>query len=175
MVGDNTYFPLMAWTKRTGGQNATTAARTGEGIFSNGDIINLNDRLVPVDTLLGAEGVFESDVFETDVFVGTSSSNGENIPLIIRTGLQDFDTNGYKFQNSEAIEMESTQTSQTLTIKHSNETADDFDTGSTIDTSLTRKEIYAGGRFIQRNYQLEYSGDEQIYIEALDLDIEKGV
>lgn len=174
-LGDHDYFPLMAWTKRVGGQNASVSARTGEGIFHNGDILNINDKLSPIDTLLGADGVFEDGVFEADVFVGTSESNGENIDLKVRTGLLDGETSAYKFQNRETVEMENTVNSQTLTIKHSDESSNDFDAGNTVDTSNTRKEVHAGGRFMKRNYQLEYSGDEQIYIEALDIDLSIGL
>jgi len=70
--------------------------------------------------------------------------------------------------------MENTAFSQTLTIKHSDEFTDDFDTGSTIDTALDRKEIHQGGRFMKRNFQIEYAGDEQFFIESLDLDLSVG-
>lgn len=174
-LGDHTLFPLMGWSKRTGGQNATKAARTGEGIFHNGDILSINDKLVPIDTLLGAQGVFEDGVFEIDVFVGTADSNGENIDLKIRTGLFDGETSAYKFQNRETIEMENTTNPQTMTIKHSDESSNNFDSGNAVDVSVDRKEVSAGGRFMKRNYQLEYSGDEQIYLESLDIDVEAGM
>ena len=168
-----TTFPLMAWTKRTGGQNATVSARTGEGIFSNGDIIDINDRLVPIDTLLGSS-VYASGVYEAGVYL-ESEGYGNNIDLLIRTGLQDGDISGWKFQNKEVVVMENTETSQTLTIKHSDEASNNFNSGRTIDTSNTRKEIHQGGRFMKRSYQLEYSGDEQIFIEELELDLSGGL
>lgn len=168
-------FPLMAWTRRTGGQNATVSARTGQGIFSNGDIVSINDKLIPIDTILGAQGVFESGVFETDVFAGTSSSNGLNIPITIRTGLIDGETSAYKFQNKETVEMENTPNTQTLTIKHSDESSNNFDTGNTVDTTDDRKDVHGGGRFMKRNFQLEYGGDEQIYLESLDVELEAGL
>lgn len=178
LANGHAFFPLMAWTKRTGGQNAATRARTGEGIMFNGDIISINDKLVPVDTVLGSS-VYESGVYEDDVYSGTSDV-GTNIPMIVRTGLQDGSTDpninsiAYKFQNKETIEMENTLNSQTLTIKHSDEISNNFDSGNTVDTSDDRKDIYQGGRFMKRNYQLEYSGNEQIYLEALDLDLSIG-
>jgi len=174
-VNGHTTFPLMAWTKRTGGQNATIAARTGEGILYNGDIISINDNLIPVDTLLGNDGVFVTGVFEIDVFVGQTTNSGTNIPIKIRTGLQDGGTINYKFQSKETIVMESTATVQSLTIKHSDEEADNFDTGNVVDISLQRKEVYQGGRFIKRNYQLEFSGDEQIFIENVDVALQVGL
>lgn len=169
-----TTFPLMAWTKRTGGQNASLAARTGEGIFYNGDIINLSDNLVPVDTLLGAAGIYSDGVYENGVYASVADSVGSNIAAIIRTGLQDGDTSAYKFQSRETVDMQSTATSQTLTIKHSDEVSNSFNSGNTIDTSADRKDIFQGGRFIKRNYQLEYSGNEQIFLNKLDVDAEAG-
>jgi hypothetical protein len=166
----HTTFPLMAWTKRTGGQNATVSPRTGEGIFYNGDVINVNDRLIPVDTILASDGVYVTGVYEVDVYSGSGDSSGENIPVIIRTGLLDFDTSEYKFQNKLSVEMFNTASTQTLTVRHSNETIDDFNAGTTVDTSSSKKQIHQGGRFVKRNYQLEYSGDEQIYAEVLDVD-----
>ncbi len=168
-------FPLMSWTKRTGGQNATLSARTGEGILHNGDIININDNLVPIDTILGNNGVFEAGVFELDVFVNQTANNFSSIPITIRTGLQDFDTTKYKFQTDETVVMESTNDPQVLTVKHSDEVADNFDAGNTIDTSEDRKDIHQGGRFIKRNFQMEYSGTEQIFIERLDIEAEVGL
>lgn len=175
VVNSHTLFPVMAFTKRTGGHNATVAARTGEGIFYNGDIFNINDRLIPIDTLLGSDGVYADGVYEPDVYVGSVVSAGENIPITMRTGLLDFGFSGYKTQKAVNADMESTSATQTLTIKKSNEVTNSFDSGKTIDTSKARKEKRMGGRFIRRNYQAEYSGDEQIFITALDVELEKGL
>ena len=166
-------FPLVAFTKRTGGQNATEAARTGEGILYNGDIINIQDRLIPVDTLLGG-GVYEDGVYEVDIYAFTQDSR-LNIPITIRTGLVDGGIREYKFQNFEYIIMEKTKNLQTMTVKHSNESSVDFDSGIAIDVSQDRKEAWQGGRFMKRNYQLEYSGDEQIFMEEFHADLQGGV
>lgn len=173
-VAGHTYFPLIAGTKRTGGQNDTVRARTWEGIMYNGDIIAMNDKLVPIDTLLGSDGVFEVGVFEVDVFVATSSSVGTNISTIIRTGLWDAGSSEYKFQTRETVMMEDTPNTQTLTIRHSDEDSNNFNTGNTVDTSKTRKSVNRMSRFMKRNYQLEYSGDEQFFKEALDVEAELG-
>jgi len=172
LLNSNTTFPLFGWTKRTGGHNPTTAARTGEGIMFSGDIIELNDDFIPIDTVLGV-AIYEAGIYELDIY-STSSDVGTNIASAIRFGLIDGETSAYKFQNRETVEMENTAFSQTLTIKHSDEFTDDFDTGSTIDTALDRKEIYQGGRFMKRNFQIEYAGDEQFFIESLDLDLSVG-
>ncbi len=173
-VNGHSFFPIMAFTKRTGGQNATVSARTGEGIMSNGDIFNVNDKLIPVDTLLGSDGVVEEGVLEVDIVSGAASDVGTNIDLTVRTGMIDGGIRGFKFQNFEYVMMESTENSQTLTIKHSDEDSNNFGAGNTIDTSEVKKEIYQGGRFAKRNYQLEYSGNEQIFLEKFGADLEAG-
>ena len=167
-------FPLMAFTKRTGGQNATESARSGEGILFNGDIINVNDKLIPIDTVLGGDGVFEDGVFENDVFVSSASDVGSNIPITIRTGLIDGEIPGFKFENSFFLLGEKTASSQIMTVKVSNEEMDNFGAGREIDMSSVRKELYAGGRFNNRNYQLEYSGNEQIFLKGAGADVEGG-
>ena len=169
------YFPLMAFTKRTGGQNATVSARTGEGIMYNGDIINITDSLVPVDTVGGSAGVYADGVYEDDVYVGTSVATGENIPVIIRTGMQHGGTRKYKFQNSLSIITENLSSGKTMTVKMADEQNATFDTHGTIDLSQERKEIHQGGRFTKRNFQFEYTGDEQIYIDECELDLSGGL
>jgi len=124
IVNGHTLFPLMAWTKRTGGQNATTRARTGEGIMYNGDIISINDKLAPQDTIL-ATGILVSGILEDDILASSLSSTS-TIPLTIRTGIQDFGTQNWKFQGRMRPTMEYTSSSQTMTIKHSNEKSNSF-------------------------------------------------
>lgn len=173
-LNSHSKFPLITWTRRTGGQNATTAARTGEGIFYNGDIITVKETLIPVDSALGTEGVYASGVYDIDVYSASTDDAGVNIPMKIRTGTQSFGTGKYKFQTKESVDVESTEASQTLRIRHSDGKSNDFNTGRTIDLSSNRKELYQGGRFIRRNYQLEYSGNEQIYINGFELEIGLG-
>ena len=150
------------------------AARAGEGIFYNGDIFNTNDRILPIDTLLASAGVYVDGVYEVDVYEGSASGVGTNISIVIRTGLIDGDTQATKFQASESIAMESTASSQIMRIRHSNEVSNNFNVGNTVDTLLTRKKISQGGSFIQRNYQLEYAGNEQVFIRSLDIDVGTG-
>ena len=172
-LSSNTTFPLISWTKRTGGQNETTAARTGEGLMFNGDIIELNDDFIPIDTVLGSS-IYEEGIYETDIY-SVSSDIGVNISSVIRFGLTDGGVSVYKFQNKESIVMESTSSPQTLTVKHSDELTSNFNGGQPIDTALDRKEIYQGGRFMKRNYQIEYSGNEQFFIEAIDVELSAGL
>lgn len=167
-------FPCMAFTKRTGGFNATAAARTGEGIMHNGDIFNINDNLVPIDTLLGSDGVYAADTYEVDIYVATSTSSGENISAIIRTGQQSFGTYTYKFENSLQLTMENLSAGETMTVKTSDNVNSNFITYGTLNLDQERKEIHVGGRFVKRNYQLEYSGAEQFFIDAMDVDVDGG-
>jgi len=174
-LNSQTTFPLIAWTRRTGGQNVTTAARTGEGLFANGDILTVKDNFIPIDSFLASGGVYDVGVYDVGLYAAGSSQSDSNIVMSGRTGLQDFGTSGYKFQNKEVATMLSTPSSQTLTIKHSDETSDSFGAGNTIDTSLDRKETHQGGRFMRRNYEFSYSGDEQAYLEDLDIDLMAGM
>ena len=174
-LNSHTTFPVMAWTKRTGGQSATLRARTGEGILYNGDVIAINDKLIPVDTSLASDGVYSDGVYDDDIYSTGASDVGTNISIVIRTGLQDGGTSAYKFQNRLTLNLESTDSTQTVTIKESDELADNFSTGNEIDISQMRKEIHQGGRFVKRNYQLEYNGSEQIFVEYLDVDVSVGL
>ena len=122
-VAGHTNFPLIAFTKRTGGQNATASARRGEGIFHNGDIINVNDKLIPVDTLLGADGVYEDGVYEDDIYVNSSLDSGVNIDVTIRTGHVGVNVPGYKFQRRLYLHMDTTSTTQWFRIKMADENA----------------------------------------------------
>lgn len=171
-LNNHTTFPLIGWTRRVGGQSDVSSARAGEGLLYNGDVIKINDRLRPIDTIQGE--VFIQSVFESDTFEELTDE-GTNISLVARTGLQDGGIVNYKFQSKETVPMESTEASQTLTVKHSDETTSNFDAGNTIDTSLTRKDIHQGGRFVKRSYQIEYSGDEQIFLESLDIELMAGM
>lgn len=175
-VNNHEFFPLMATTKRTGGQNATVSARTWEGILYNGDIVAMNDKLIPVDTLLGGDGVYASGVYEVDIYSASSSDVGTNISCKIRTGEQSGDIPGYKFQDSFFVMMESTTDSQTMDIKFADDGAafDAYIVDAEIDVSFPRKYAYAGGSFHRRNYEVSFSFDEQVFISGLGADIEGG-
>lgn len=173
-VNGHTLFPLMAFTKRTGGQNATESARSGEGILYNGDILTVTDKMIPVDTVGATDGVYDEGVYDVDTYVASSSDVGTNIEAAIRTGDVDGGVRGFKFQNFEFVMMDNTQNSQTLTISHADGASTEFTVAGTVDTSLDKKELYSGGRFAQRNYQLEYAGDEQFFMSGYGADLEAG-
>lgn len=173
VINGHTYFPMMAWTKRTGGHNATVAARYGEGIMANGDIFNLNEDLVPVDIVTGTD-VYASGVYESGVYV-SSGATSQNIEMQIRTGMTNAGISGYKFENALKLIMESTTTSQSIDVSVADESNDNFRNIGTIDPQYPRKEVHQGGRFVKRNHQFDYSGNEQIYIDGFDADISRGL
>lgn len=107
--------------------------------------------------------------------MAATADNVTNITAGVRTGLIDGGTSDYKFQSRETITAESTLLSQLLTIKHSDEVVDNFDAGEDVDMEDDRKVNNDCSRFMKRNYDLSYSGDEQIYLENLDVDLEKGL
>jgi len=174
-VNGNTVFPLMAWTKRTGGSSATASARIGEGIMANGDVITLGDNMIPLDTILGFTGYFEDDVFEEGYFSLTSPDNSSAIDLGIRTGDWDGDTNKLKFQHTAKPTIDETPTSQTMTLKWSTGAEQDgtFTDGRTMDTSR-RNIARRGGKFTKRNYQIDYSGADQLYVDDIEIDVTVG-
>jgi len=168
-----TTFPLVGWTRRTGG--ASTAARAGEGVLSNGDLITVNENMTPLDTVKGYTGYFESGYFLTGYFVESSPDVADNIELGIRTGQWGNGNNRNKVQNKLRPLMEETDTAQTLVIKWTKSGEHDvFTTGRDIDTSK-RQFARRGGRFTKRNYDLTYAGSEQIYLEGLEVDITEGI
>lgn len=174
-INNHTHFPLMAWTKRTGGFNATVSARAGEGILSNGDVITLGDNMIPLDTILGFTGYFEAGYITTTYFSLASPDTSTPIPINIRTGAYDGGTKKLKFQRAVKPNIDETVNPQDLLLQWSTSTEQDgtFTTGRMLDTSR-RDVARRGGKFTKRNYQLSYSGDEQLYIDDIELDVDLG-
>jgi hypothetical protein len=50
-----------------------------------------------------------------------------------------------------------------------------FNTGNTVDLADDRKEVHQCSRFMKRNYQLDFSGNEQVYLESIDVEVEAGL
>ena len=165
-VNSITQLPVVAWTKRYG-----STSQNGQGILANGDLVSINDNLSPVDTLLGYTYV-EGDYVETG-YVQSTTDVGTNIAFSVRTGMFDGGTNGYKIPESLRFVGNRTDTSQTLTVKWSDESNDNFNTGRTMDTSTGHK-VHRLGRFQRRNHDLSMTGDEQFYLEAIELPLRVG-
>ena len=158
----HTEFPLVSWSKRLG-----DTERYGEGILANGDLISINDDSVPNDSLLG--DTYIADDYIADGYYQEYTDSGTSIVMTSRLGMFDGGTNQYKFLSSVRPVCNKTPNTQTLTVKWADENNESFSAGRTIDTSLNGK-LTRLGRFQRRNHQIEYSGDEQIRIEAIEID-----
>lgn len=173
-INGNVHFPLIQWTKRTGGHNATASARAGEGIMANGDIITLGDNMRPLDTIAGFTGYFQTaaDYLPTSYFEQASPDTNIPISFIIRTGMYTGGTTLRKRQDWIKPIHDETDDSYTLTLRWTTSTEQDdvLTTGRALDTS---KQEFArqGGHFRRRNYQLEYAGNEQLYLEAMEVGV----
>jgi hypothetical protein len=165
-INDIVNLPLVAWTKRDG-----ITTQYGQGQLSNGDIINVNDNLNPQDTLLGA--LYVDDDYVLDGYVQATADTGTAIMLKARTGMYDGQSNKYKYAESLRFVGDKTPSSQTLTIKWADENNSSFNTGRSQDMSLNSKE-HRLGRFQRRNHQIEFSGTDDIWLEALELPVEVG-
>lgn len=174
-INGHAHFPLISWTRRTGGHNPSVSARVGEGILANGDVITLGDNMIPLDTILGFTGYFEDNYIVPTYYSLASPDTNEPIALNIRTGMWDGDTNKLKFQNYVKPTMDETSASYDLVLKWSTSTEQEgtFTTGRTLDTSK-RQYARRGGKFTRRNFNLYYAGDEQLYVHNLEIDVTVG-
>ncbi len=162
----NVNFPLIAWTKRDG-----VATQYGQGILSTGDMVQVNDDLIPTDTLLATDYV-EAGYVEIGYVVSTAAE-GLNIPLETRTGQYDGGTNRYKYPVSVRFVGDRTVAAQELNIQWSDEDNASFNTGRAQDMSINSKE-HRLGRFQRRNHNMSYDGDEAIWLEGLEMSLEVG-
>jgi len=165
-VNDIVNLPLVGWTKRDG-----ITTQFGQGILSNGDIININDSLNPQDTILASLYVLDDYVF--DGYVQATAATGTVIALKSRSGMYDGGTNKYKYPVSLRFVGDRTPSSQTLTLKWANENNSSFNSGRSQDMSINSKE-HRLGRFQRRNHQIEYSGTDDIWLEGLEMPLEVG-
>ena len=159
-------FPLMDWTTRQG-----STERFGEGVFSNGDLVSLNDNLIPQDTLLASTYVVTDYVVAGYVVDAGAATSG--IAMKSRLGMADIGSNKYKYPSELRHVADITSNSNTLTVKWADENNSSFNTGRSIDTSEYRKENQLG-RFRRRNHQIEYSATEVLRLEALEIDMNIG-
>ena len=165
-INDITKLPIVDWTKRRG-----PIARFGEGILSNGDLITLNDNMVPTDTILAAI-YMDTDYVDTG-YVLDSGASGTSITMKSRMGMTDNGTNLYKYPLSYRQVSDLTPNTQTLTLRWADESNASFTSGKSLDTSIYVK-AYRNGRFRRRNHELEYSGSDIIRIEAIEAEIPVG-
>ena len=159
-------LPLVGWTKRTG-----ASERFGEGVLANGDLISINDNLSPTDSILGS--TYVADGYVAVNYVTKTTTEGTPITMKARLGMFDGGTNGYKYPDNYRHVADRTEDSQTLILRWANENSASWNPDRTLDTSVYTK-VHQAGRFQRRNHELEYSGTEQIEIEAIEFDVEIG-
>ena len=165
-VGGLTKFPLVDFTKRLG-----VTSRYGEGVMSNGDMVTIDDTLVPGDSLLAA-GWVETAWVETG-WVSRAASSSTVIPVKSRLGQSDFGSTLEKYPLTYKLAADLTPNSQTLTLNWADENNTTFSSGKTFDTSLYQKS-YRNGRFRRRNHEINYSGTDVLRLEAIEADIPTG-
>jgi hypothetical protein len=165
-INDITKLPIIDWTTRDG-----VNTQFGQGQLSNGDLIAVNDDLLPQDTLLGS--LYVDDDYVNDSYVASSADSGTTISMTSRTGMYDGGSNRYKYPESIRFVGDKTPNSQTLTIKWADENNSSFNTGRSQDMSLNSKE-HRLGRFQRRNHEIVYAGSDKTWIEALEMPLEVG-
>ena len=171
-IWDFNGFPLVAWSIRTG-----TSPRYGEGLLANGDVITVNDTLVPEDTDVGViyieipsgdPGYVTAGYYE-DIAGGDSA----NVKMIVRLGHLDNDNGNLKYIRDWRYIGDRAQNSQTLTVRWSDDDHDTFENSRTLDISTTYK-LAGMGSYRRRTHELEYSGGETIRIEAVEMGVDQG-
>ena len=165
-LAGNTHFPLVDWDNRNAAQT-----ETGRGLFVNGDVITFTDNMVPVETSTGA--LYVAAGYVAGGYVQTFSNTEAPLTLKVRSGLMDHDDDFWKFNSSIKPVHNKTNTSYNATIRWSNEKSSGFNSGRTIDTSLDSK-VWRCGRFRQRNYEFEYSGEEQLRFRKFKVNYRTG-
>jgi len=167
-INSLTNFPVMDWSIRAG-----QSIRSGTGILSNGDIVIVNNGFSPQDTIGASVYVTPSTYVDTGYITDTGAS-GKTYTLKIRFGQFDGDTHHNKYLFHLKPQMNKTANTQTITLKWSDDDNQNFITAGTIDPQYQYDDFRRGGVFLRRNFQLEYNGDEQIFIESLEADIRPG-
>jgi hypothetical protein len=169
-LNEHTTFPLLDWSIRTP-EDPVTA----EGIFYNGDLFSMADNFQPIDTTAStayfAETYNEGGTYsQSTVDAGTTETNSITMKILI-TNIE-VGTTGRKFLHSVEYLGNMPASAQTVTVRWSDNEGDNWYTG-TIDLP-DRTQINRLGSFNRRRFQMEFSGDEQLRIEGLELDYTQG-
>lgn len=161
-------LPLISWSIAT-----TDFDQFGYGLMINGDRITIRTTFSPTDAYSSQFYVEDQNDYVVTDYVEVFGGTGSNIELITRIGQKDHDINNNKFIHSLEWVGDYTDSSQDLTVKWSDEDDDDFNSGKTLNISNRRK-LNRLGRSNRRTYQLEYSGDEIVRGEAIELKLRGG-
>ncbi len=161
-------FPLASWNIRSG-----STAQSGSGILVNGDLVQIRDDFNPVDTVLGSAYI-TSGYIASGYYTSTGGS-GNNIQFIVRTGPYDGGTSRWKFNHALEVAADKTVNSETALIRWYDGNSKNSSVSPDRTVNLDKKEkVTRLGRFIRRNFEFEYNGDEQVRIEGMDIDITEG-
>lgn len=161
-------LPLIMWSIST-----TDFDQFGYGMMINGDRITIRTNFSPTDAFSSQYYIEDQNDYVVTDYVEVFGGTGTPIELITRIGQKDHDVNNNKFTRSLEWVGDYTENSQTLTVKWSDEADDDFNAGKSLDLSDRRK-LTRLGKSNRRTYQLEYSGDEIIRGEAIELKVHGG-
>lgn len=167
-ISSLTNFPVIDWSIRAG-----QSIRSGTGIMSNGDVVTIHNDFTPQDTI-GANVYIEPATYFETGYITDTGSVGTNFTMKVRFGQFDGDTHHNKYLYHLRPRMNNTANSQTLTIMWSDDDNRSFITAGTIDTQYQYDDFRRGGIFLRRNFELQYGGNEQIFIESLEADIRSG-
>lgn len=167
-LGGNSNFPIIDWSLRAG-QNI----RFGEGIMSDGDVVQINNDFTPQDTVASSIYVTPATYVEAD-YITDSGATGTALTMRIRLGQYDGGSNTNKFMYNLRPRMNKTTDSSTMTIRFAEDNNDTFTDVGTFDTRHQYNNIRRCGRFNRRNIELEFSGSEQIWIESVEASIKPG-
>lgn len=161
-------FPITGWT-------TSTSSRFGIGLLTNGDLVTLKNTFDPIDTFDVANYIVDQDDYVVADYIAVfGTEGGSNIELLTRVTHIDTGSNKNKFGTTLEIIADHTTTAQTVTLSWSDTDHSTFTTVRTLDLSK-REKLSRIGSYNRRTYQLEYSGDEIVRLEALEYDVLKGM
>jgi len=154
--------PVVGWTQ-------STSTRAGNGILSNGDIITIADDKNPQD-LTEAQIYVEAGYVDAN-YISDTGQSGDNIEMVLIPGPVDYGNRNYKYADNLKLVAIPEASTQEMTVQWSDEGNDNYNTGRTLDLSNHNNKLTRLGRFRQRNHKLTFSGDEQIEVEAIEVDV----
>jgi hypothetical protein len=163
-------FPLVGYT-------ITDSARIGEGIFATGELCFLLDNFTPFDSIgIATDPYVTSGYVGSDYVLSGTSANSDEIDLIVRLDNWDNGNRDWKFMHQLRYVGDETADPNTLTVKWNdgNNVPESYTHSNTIDVSNGNNKITRLGKFKSRSFEFEYSGNEQIRFEAIDVDISEG-
>lgn len=159
-----TAFPLVTWT-------ITDDSRIGEGVLSSGELISVADNFNPSDSK-STEGYIDSS-YISDYYIA-SSSISNNIKLVIRINNWSGESGKAKYMSQLRWAGDSTSEPQTITVRWSDGNNRNYTSGRTLDISNLNNKLTRLGRFKNRSFEFEYSGNEQIRMEGFYATLEEG-